>query len=266
MKISQPRVLIAVLSCLLGANSMAHGKVVGKTIDYTDGDVKLQGYLAYDDASQDKRPGVLLVHEWWGRNDFVDAKARELAALGYVAFALDMYGTGVQAKDAKEAAEWAGKFKGKPLIRTRAQAGLDVLARQPQADANRIAAIGFCFGGTTCLELAYSGANLKGVASFHGGLVPPAAADEKRIKAKILILHGADDTFVPPEAVAACEQGLTKAGADWQFIAYSGAVHSFTNPEASKRNLPGTAYNEPAARRSWRAMEDFFKEIFTAKR
>lgn len=265
MKSAHHGLFVAAFACVVMASAIAQGKVVGKNVDYTDGDVKLQGYLAYDDAVKDKRPGVLIVHEWWGRDEFVEGKARELAALGYVAFALDMYGTGVKAADATQAAELAAKFKGKPLIRTRAQAGLDVLAKQPQVDPDRIAAIGFCFGGTTCLELAYSGANLKGIASFHGGLLPPPEADMKKIKAKFLILHGADDGFVPPDVVAACEDGLRKAGADWQFIAYSGAVHSFTNPKADERNLPGAKYNEPAARRSWRAMEDFFKEIFAMK-
>src|SRR5262249_7260168 len=160
----------------------------------------------YDDAASGKRPGVLVAHEWTGHNPYVRKRAEQLAGLGYVAFALDMYGKGVHAKDAQEAAKMAAVYKDdRKLMRARAAAGLDVLRKQRQVDPQRIAAMGYCFGGTTVLELARGGAELAGVVSFHGGLATPTPADAKSIKGKVLVLHGADDPFVPPAEVAAFE-------------------------------------------------------------
>lgn len=249
------------LLAALAYSASANAEVVTKSIQYKHGDVQLEGYLAYDDAAEGKRPGVLIVHEWWGLNDYAKKRARQLAEMGYVAFALDMYGKGVVAKDRQEAARMSGEFKGKEIIRTRAQAGLDVLAKQKMVDTQRIAAMGYCFGGTTVLELAYSGADLTGIVSFHGGLVPPQAAD-KNIQARILALHGAIDPFVPPEAVAAFEKGVQEAGADWQLVAFGDAVHTFTNPAAGSDKSTGAAYDEKADRRSWEYMKVFFDEIF----
>jgi len=221
----------------------------------------LEGYLAYDDSFQGKRPGVLVVHEWNGHNPYVRKRAEQLARLGYVGFALDMYGKGVRAKDAKEAAALAAIYKGdRKLMRARAAAGLDVLRNHARVDRTRLAAIGYCFGGTTVLELARSGADLVSVVSFHGGLDTPTPGDARNIKGKVLALHGGDDPYVPTKQVEAFQEEMRKGGVDWQFVSYGGAVHSFTNPEAGSDNSKGAAYNERADRRSWEAMKAFFAE------
>jgi dienelactone hydrolase len=259
MRFALPVCLIASLTCC----SLTRGEIVTKPIDYQHGEVQLRGYLAYDDLVEGKRPGVLLVHEWWGLNDYAKQRARQLADLGYVAFALDMYVKDVIAKDREEAAKMSAAYKGKPIIRERARAGYDVLAKHGLVDTKRIAAIGYCFGGTTVLELAYSGADLTGIVSFHGGLVAPKPDD--KFKAKILALHGADDPFVPAEAVSAFEKGMRSSGADWQLVVYGDAVHTFTNPKAGGDKSTGSAYNEAADRRSWKHMQGFFDEIFGEK-
>lgn len=256
--------LIALLPLLFVATARAalHTEVV----EYNHGDNVLEGYLAYDDATKDKRPGVLIVHEWMGHNPYVRQRADQLAKLGYVAFALDMYGKGVQAKDAQEAGKMAGEFKNdRKLMRDRAGAGLDVLRKQSLVDPKRVAAIGYCFGGTTVLELARGGADIAGVVSFHGDLATPHPEDAKNIKCKVLALHGADDPFVKPEVVAAFEEEMRKAGVDWELVAYGNAVHSFTNPGAGKDASKGAAYNEKADHRSFQAMKAFFAEIFEKK-
>jgi dienelactone hydrolase len=231
-------------------------------IEYKAGDTICEGYLAGDTAPG-QRPGILVVHEWMGLGNFAMAKADELARLGYVALAVDIYGKGVRPADTKEAGALAGKFKGdRPLLRERVLAGLEALKKNEHVDPKRIAAIGYCFGGTTVLELARSGADITGVVSFHGGLDTPTPGDAKNIKCKVLALHGADDPYVPAKEVAAFEDEMTRAGVDWQLIKYSGAVHSFTNPGAGTDNSKGAAYNERADKRSWEAMKQFFAEIF----
>jgi dienelactone hydrolase len=253
--------LIVLLPLLLTAT--AHAAVKTEVVEYKHGDKVLEGYLAYDDATKDKRPGVLIVHEWTGHNPYVRKRAEQLAKLGYVAFALDMYGKGVQAKDATEAAKMAGEFKNdRKLMRARAGAGLDVLRKNELVDTKRVAAIGYCFGGTTVLELARAGNDIAGVVSFHGDLASPKPEDAKNIKSKVLVLHGADDPFVKPEVVAAFEDEMRKAGVDWELVAYGNAVHSFTNPSAGNDPSKGAAYNEKADKRSWEYMKQFFAEIF----
>ena len=166
-------------------------------VEYKDGDVLLEGYLVYDDAIRGKRPGVVVVHEWWGLNDYIQRRAREVAELGYIAFAIDMYGKGVRAQDPQKAGELSGSITKDPkLLRSRAAAGLDVLKKNDLTDSGKIAAIGYCFGGKTVLELARSGAELAGVASFHGVLDTQNPDDAKNIKGSVLVLHGGDDTFV----------------------------------------------------------------------
>ncbi len=251
------------LILVLSLGGVAQAKMVTKTVEYQQDGTPLLGYLAYDEAMAGKRPGVLVVHEWWGLNDFVKKRAEELAGLGYVALAADMYGRGRTTTDREEAAKLSGVLRSQPsLLRARAQAALATLAAQPQVDPRRLAAIGFCFGGTTVLELAYSGANLLGVVSFHGGLPLPQPGEGKNIKARVLVLHGADDPFVKPQEIAAFEEAMRQSGADWQMILYGGAVHSFTNPEASKAGVTGVAYEPKAAARSFRHMQLFFQEIF----
>jgi dienelactone hydrolase len=243
----------------------AQAKLVTKTVEYHQDGTVFEGYLAYDDVSRARRPGVLVVHEWWGLNDYAKERARQLAALGYVGLAADMYGQGANTANPQEAAKWSGELKGKPLLRARAQAALKVLAENPMVDPRWLAAIGFCFGGTTVLELAYSGANLAGVVSFHGGLPLPQPGDIKHLKARILVLHGADDPHVPAGEVAAWQAAMRQAGADWQLVFFGGAVHSFSNPAAGSDKARGVAYDARAARRSWKYMQSFFKEIFAVR-
>jgi dienelactone hydrolase len=256
------RFCVAALVLLLSAKA-ASAAIQTQEIDYKHGDTALQGYLAYDDALTGKRPGVLVIHEWTGHNPYSRKRAEQLAALGYVAFALDMYGKGVLAKDAKEAAQKSDVFKkDRSLMRARAAAGLDVLRKQERVDPKKVAAIGYCFGGTTALELARGGADLAGVVSFHGALDTPNPADAKNIKGKVLALHGADDPFVPLDQVNAFEKEMRDANVDWQLVKYGGAVHSFTNPGAGDNVKQGAAYNKAADERSWQAMKDFFNELF----
>ncbi len=240
-------------------------KLVTKIVEYNQDGTVGKGYLAYDDAFRGKRPGVLVVHEYWGLNDFARKKAEQLAGLGYAAFAADIYGQGLVTQDPQEAARLAGELRGnKPLLRARARAALKVLSEASMADPQRLGAIGFCFGGTTVLELAYSGADLKGVVSFHGGLTSPTPEELKGIKAAILVLHGADDPHVKAEDIAAFQDAMKKGGIDWQMVFLGGAVHAFMNPAASNR-AAGVAYDARAARRSWQYMQDFFKELFAVK-
>jgi dienelactone hydrolase len=235
-----------------------------ETREYKLGDTVLEGYLAYDDVVKGPRPGVLVVHEWWGVNDYVKKRTEQLAALGYIAFAADIYGKGVLAKTVEEAMALSGKFRNnRGLMRERAQAGLDVLKKNPLTDPRRISAIGYCFGGTTVLELARSGADIAGVVSFHGGLDTPNPANAGGIKSRVLALTGADDPYAKPETVTAFEDEMRKAGADWYLVSYGSAVHGFTNSANGTDNSKGVAYNERADKRSWKAMKDFLKEIFS---
>ncbi len=257
------RYAIPAMLLLLFVAADARAALRTEVVEYRQGGTVLEGYLAYDDAIAGKRPGVLVVHEWMGLNAYAKRRAEQLAGLGYVAFAADIYGKGVRAGDAKEAGALAGKYRGdRPLLRARAAAGLDVLRKNPMVDPGRVAAVGYCFGGTTVLELARSGADLSGVVSFHGGLDTPTPGDARNIKGKVLALQGADDPFAPAAQVAAFEDEMRKGGADWQLVLYGGAVHGFSNPDGGSDNSKGYAYNEKADRRSWDAMKAFFAEIF----
>ncbi|MCU7493598.1 MAG: dienelactone hydrolase family protein [Ignavibacteria bacterium] len=238
-------------------------KIRTQAVDYESGGVKLQGYLAYDDAQKGKRPAVLIVHEWWGLNDYPKKRAEEIAKLGYVAFAADIYGKGVIAKTPDEAGKLASQFRNdRTLARKRVTAALDVLKKNNFVDAGKIAAIGYCFGGMIALELARSGANIKGVVGFHTSLDTQKPDDAKNIKGKILICTGANDKSVPPEMRQAFQKEMDNAGVDWQMNIYSGAVHAFTNPAAGSDPSKGIAYNANADKRSWEAMKIFFNEIF----
>jgi len=243
--------------------SPAAAKVVTQEVPYTQNGATLKGYLAYDDAITGKRPGVLVVHEFWGLNDFAKLRAEKLAEMGYVALAADMYGEGKVTQDPEEARRLAGHIRSTPLMRERARAALQVLASQKMVDPQRLAAIGFCFGGTTVLELVYSGAPVLGVASFHGGLTVPKPEDWKNCRASFLILHGADDPHIKAEDIATFQQAMRQGGADWQMNLYGGAVHSFANPAAGSDKSKGVAYDPKAAARSWQAMQLFLKEIFS---
>jgi dienelactone hydrolase len=235
----------------------------GQPLTYADGATKLAGYVARPAEVQGKVPGVVVVHQWMGLTDHERKVTDDLAKLGYVALAADIYGEGVHPKDTGEAGKLAMTYKGdRALYRRRIAAAIETLKAQKGVDATRLAVIGFCFGGTGALEAARAGLPVKGVVSFHGGLDVPAGYKPEPISAKVLVCHGADDPFVPAKDVAAFQDEMRQAKADYVFVAYAGAVHAFTQKEAGNDNSKGAAYNEAAQRRSWQHMKDFFKEIF----
>jgi dienelactone hydrolase len=237
--------------------------LAGQPLAYTEGGTKLAGYLALPAATAGKVPGVVVVHQWMGLTDHERKVSDDLAKLGYVALAADIYGEGVHPKDTAEAGKTAGIYKGdRALYRRRVQAALDTLKAQKGVDPSRLAVIGFCFGGAGALEAARAGMPVKGVVTFHGSLDVPEGYTPGPIAAKILVCHGADDPFVTPKIVADFQDEMRKSKADYVFIAYANAVHSFTQKEAGNDNSKGAAYNEAAQRRSWQHMKDFFKEIF----
>lgn len=241
----------------------ARAQVQSEMIEYKQGDTTLEGYFAHDGSLSGKRPGVLIVHQWKGLTDYEKKRAEMLAKLGYNAFALDIYGKGIRPTNNTAAGIEAGKYKNdRTLLRARVQAGLAVLQKHELTDPKRIAAIGYCFGGTTVIELARSGADIAGVVSFHGGLDSPHPEDGRNIKCKVLVLHGADDPFTSTKDLAAFEDEMRQAKVDWQLIKYGGAVHSFTDWTAGDNNVSGAAYNEKADRRSWEDMKLFFAELF----
>ena len=266
------KLALALLSLLVVAAPVS-AKLITRPVNYEHAGVKLTGYLAYDDAQtgRGKIPGVLVVHEWWGLSDYARGRAEQLAKLGYVAFALDMYGGGQTTTDAKKAGELAGHFYGQPLMAQRAQAGLDQLLQTGLVDPARVAAIGYCFGGSTVLALAYSGAPLAGVVSFHGGLLPPPTDAAGKVGAKFLICQGAADPMVSAKELAAFTAAMNAGKFDYQLINYAGAVHAFTNPGADQlaatNGLSGAiGYNAAADRRSWTHMQGFLQEIFGEKK
>lgn len=256
----------SLLLCLVSliACQQAIAEVQTKTVEYHDGDVTLEGFVAWDPLLVDHTmPGVLVVHQWMGLTDYEQGRCRQLAELGYVAFALDIYGKGVRPTSPQDAGKTAAIYKqDRDLYRRRLNLGLDQLRKEASVDQDHIAAIGYCFGGTGVIELARSGADIDGVVSFHGGLDSPNPADGKNITAKILICHGADDPFVPEADVKACLEEFNAADVDWQMNIYSHAVHSFTQPMAGNDNSRGAAYNAEADHRSWAAMRLFFAELF----
>ena len=263
------QLLIATGIGLVGSVNAATGAapdVQQKIIEYKDGDTGLEGVLVFNAATPAqviKLPGVIVVPDWMGVGPFAIEQAMKLAKLGYIAFVADIYGKGVRPTTPQAAGAQAGKYKkDRPLLRSRVNAALAVLRDQPGCDPDRVAAIGYCFGGMAVLELARSGAPVAGVVSFHGGLDSPTPADAKNIRGKVLVLHGADDPNVPPTEVVAFQSEMRAAGVNWQFTAYGGAVHSFTNPQAGNDNAKGAAYNEQAARRSWQALVTFLRELF----
>lgn len=255
-------IFIFVFMYLLAVN-MADAKVKTKVIEYKDGNTVLEGYLAWDTKFKGKRPGIVVVHEWWGLNDYPKMRARKLAKLGYVAFAVDIYGKGKRAATMEEASHLSSIYsKDLPLLRHRVEIGLNELKKQKNVDKENIAAIGYCFGGTTVLELARSGADLQGVASFHGGLLTSMPAKEGKVKAKIIAFHGADDPYVTGDQVIAFKDEMRKANANWQIIEYGNARHSFTVKAAGTDQTKPLVYNEQADKRSWRELQNFLKEIF----
>jgi dienelactone hydrolase len=234
-----------------------------RNIEYKHGSDLLEGFLAFDDANADRRPGILLFPEWYGVAEHAKARAKMLAELGYVAFAADMYGKGVRPTQFDDCAREAGKYqRDRQLMRGRGRAGLDVLRSLSEVNPNKLAGIGYCVGGTLVLELARDGAELSGVVTFHAALNTPRPEDAKNIKGKVLVLHGADDPLVPDAEVLAFEKEMRDAKVDWQLISYGNTVHSFTNWDLASDHSKPAAFNVKSDARSWTAMRAFFEEIF----
>jgi dienelactone hydrolase len=237
-------------------------KVKLEKVEYKSGDKIFEGVIAYDSNMRGKKPGVIVFHNWMGVTKETELKITELAKLGYVSMAADIYGKGIRPKNAKEAGELAGMYKSdRKLLRERTKLALDKLAENPKVNSNKLFATGYCFGGTAALELARSGADLLGVVSFHGGLSNPTPTDAKNIKGQVEIYHGAIDPFVPAEEVAAFKKEMDEAKVTYQFTSFSGTVHSFTDSGAGSDISKGQAYNALADKRSWEGMKDFFAEL-----
>jgi len=259
-------VALIVLSFILLSTTSALAAIQTREVEYTDGETVMKGLIAYDDAVSGKRPGILVVHEWWGLNDYARKRARMLAELGYTALAVDMYGNGKIAKHPDDAGKFSGELMANlPLAKKRFMAALELLKKEPTVDPDKIGAIGYCFGGGVVLAMARAGVDLKGVVTFHGILATNTPAKPGVVKAKILVNNGADDPFIKAEDIEAFKKEMDAAGVDYTFINYPGAVHSFTNPDADRFgkefNLP-LAYNREADEKSWQAMREFFNEIF----
>jgi dienelactone hydrolase len=255
------------LLATLGLTTLTCGAGIRQEpIEYRQGDTVLAGVAVYDDSTDAKRPGILVVHQWKGLGDYELRRATMLAQLGYVAFCADIYGKGVRASNPEDAAKLAGKYKGdRALLRARVDAALNQMKRLSRVDSGKTAAIGYCFGGTTVLELARSGAPVLGVVSFHGGLGTATPEDARNIRSRVLALHGADDPFVPLPEVEGFMKEMRDANVDWQLTSFGGAVHSFTDAGAGSDNSKGAAYNAKADKRSWESMQSFFKELFASQ-
>lgn len=251
--------VIVVVLILSAACAMA--ELQTQIVHYADGNTVLKGYFAWDDKFEGKRPAVIVFHEWWGLNDYARMRANQLAAMGYLAFAADMYGDGQVVATREKAGKLAKAVLGDRLLaRRRVNLALEKTKSHGLADAAKVAAIGYCFGGTCALELARSGADLAGVVSFHGGLTSPKPTPIGKIKARVLVLHGGDDPHVPDKDLVAFQAEMRRANADWQIVTYGGAVHAFSNPASGDDASDGVAYNAKAAKRSWAAMKLFFLE------
>ncbi|MGZ9148178.1 MAG: dienelactone hydrolase family protein [Candidatus Deferrimicrobiaceae bacterium] len=258
--------IIGTIFFLAAIAASAQGEIRGEPVEYSAGGTTMKGYLAYDDGHSGKRPGILVVHEWWGHDEYARSRARMLAELGYVALAVDMYGEGKRAQHPDDAAKFSGEIgKNMDLGRERFLAARKVLQEYRFTDPKRIGAIGYCFGGGVVLQMARDGMDLGGVASFHGELTTTNPAKPDAVKARVLVLTGADDKFIPPGQVEDFQKEMKSARADFRVVSYPGALHSFTNPDADdyakKFNLP-LGYNADADAKSWAEMHKFFKEVF----
>lgn len=248
---------------LMMLTATGNAQIIDQDVEYRDGDTALEGYMAYDQSKSGTRPGVLIVHQWMGLTDYEKMRARQLADLGYVVFALDMYGKNIRPTSMEEAADQAGKYRNdRELMRQRAAAGLEALRNLEICDSDKIAVIGYCFGGGVALELARSGADVRGTVSFHGNLDTPKPADAQNIKGKILVQHGGADPHVPQKQVMTFWDEMEKANVNWQMNVYGDVVHAFTQKSAGNDPSRGAAYNEQADQRSWQSMQNFFDEIF----
>jgi dienelactone hydrolase len=256
-------VLILLLMSVFPLGSLFAISIQGTSVQYKDGKDTLKGYLAYDADLKGKRPTVLIVHEWKGLDDYAKKRARQLAERGYLAFAVDIYGDGQVLKTVEDAAKMSSAYKSNPKkLRGRIQAAYDFIKSNPQFDSQRVAAIGYCFGGTTVLEWARAGAKVDGVVSFHGGLKTDLPAKKSSVRAKVLVLHGAEDPYVPEAELVSFENEMRKANADWQLVKFGGAVHGFSRSDAGRNTKSGYAYDKKADARSYEMMLQFFDEIF----
>lgn len=260
------RVLFVLGLSLLATTAWA--EVQSKAVTYQDGNATLVGYLYWDDAISGKRPGVLVIHEWWGLNDYARQRAKMLAELGYVAFAADMYGDNKVSIHARDAKGWMEQITANvDAWQQRAALGLDQLKASGMVDADKLAAMGYCFGGATVMQMVYADMDLKGVVSFHGSLPPASPAQVAVLKAsaskpKVLVAHGDADSFIPADRITAYKTALTEAGVDWEMDIYANTKHGFTNPDAASFGMDALAYSPEADRRSWARMQAFFGEIF----
>jgi dienelactone hydrolase len=260
------RILQACLALFIGCGALvplpsAKAAIRTETITYRQGDAVLEGYLAYDDAVTEKRPGILVFHTKRGIGEFIEERVRALAALGYVAFAGDVYGKGVRPQGDEESSVESAKYKNdRPLTRARVQAAYDLLRANPHVDADRLAVSGYCAGGMFALELARSGAPVAAVAVFHGTLTTPTPADAKNIKGRVLVMHGADDPSAPLTEVQGLIKEMKDARVDFQLELYGGVVHGFTEPKNGNDTSRSTAYNERADKKSWASMQELFRE------
>ena len=254
------------LSLLLGCSTLAHAQIQTEEIPYTAADgTRLVGYLAWDDAVQGPRPGVLVVHEWWGLNDYAKRRARDLAALGYSALAIDMYGEGKNTGHPEDAKAFMNEALADPArAKARFVAGLDLLKARPQTNASQLAAIGYCFGGKVVLDMARQSVPLAAVVSFHGALVTATPATPGSVKARVLVEHGAADSFITPEQITAFKAEMDQAGADYRFVELPGAKHGFSNPDADAHKGHGLdlSYSKEADEQSWADMQALFKQVF----
>lgn len=260
------RLLAGALIVFVGVGT-ATAAVKGEEVKYKAGSVNLKGYIAYDDSVKGKRPGVIVVHEWWGHNEHARNQARRLAALGYTALAVDMFGDGKKAEHPDDAKKFSSALTGDATaMKARFEAARDVLGKHKTTDGRQLAAIGYCMGGYVTLEMARAGQDLKGVATFHGNIGTGNPAQAGKVKARVLVMNGADDPFVKPETIEAFKKEMETAKVKYKFVNYPGAKHSFTNPDADanarKFDMPALAYNAIADNESWAELERFLKEIF----
>jgi len=259
-------IILFVLFISFGCSKKDEKSIVTKEVSYTADGTTLKGFLAYDENKEGARPGVIVVHEWWGHNQYARKRAAMLAELGYIALAIDMYGDGKQANHPDDAGKFAMVvMQNMSTAKARFDAGVKLLKEQPQTDPTKVAAIGYCFGGGVVLRMAVAGDDLTGVVSFHGSLPTDSVSNPKEVTAKLLVCNGADDKFTSAEQIDAFKKAMVDAGINFKFVNYPGAVHSFTNPDADslgkKFSMP-LAYNKQADEQSWADMKEFFKEIF----
>jgi dienelactone hydrolase len=260
----QNKMALFIICILISIN--VYAGVVTKEVTYRQGDTVMKGLIAYDNEIEGKRPGILVVHEWWGHNSYARSRAKQLAALGYTALAVDMYGDGKTADHPDDAGKFSSAVGGNlPLAKARFDSAIEKLKSQSSVDPNKLAAIGYCFGGGIVINMARMGTELDGVVSFHGSIATKSPVKEGDVKTKIRAFNGADDPFVTAEQIEAFETEMSNAGVDYKFVNYPDVKHSFTNPDANKFgkqfNLP-LEYNKKADEDSWEAMKKFFVEIF----